>query len=145
MYQRDPRRVAVAGPLARYAEGLCGEVLGRGFTSTSAAGRMQGVAQLSRWLAEHRLGAADLTAEVVERFVVDHAACYRKSLNRRGLDEILDYLRGLVRAEFNIRAGQGRRLGWSSLWGPNTHPHRSYDIRRDGAVGGVRAALNAFT
>ena len=95
MYQRDPRRVAVAGPLARYADGLCDEVLRRGFTASSAAGRLQGAARLSRWLAEHSCGAADLTADMVERFAADHAMRYRKSLNRRGLDELLDHLRGL--------------------------------------------------
>ena len=52
MYVRDPRRVAVGGPLAPFAEGFCGEVLSRGYLPKSACQWLQLAAALSRWLIE---------------------------------------------------------------------------------------------
>ena len=95
MYVRDPGRVVVDGPLAPYAAGFCELVVGRGYAPASAAERMQLAGQLSRWLAGQGLGPGQLTAAVVERFIAQRRAGYRRRLNRRGLDALLEYLRGL--------------------------------------------------
>lgn len=54
-------RVGVGGPLAPYAPGFRGQLMGRGYSPPSAATHLLLMAQLSRWLEETGLDAAELT------------------------------------------------------------------------------------
>lgn len=64
----DPCRVRVTGPLACYVAGFRCELAKRGYSPGTAAGQLQLMAQLSRWLEGEGLDAGGLTAERVERF-----------------------------------------------------------------------------
>lgn len=93
MYVRDPLRVVVTGPLLSYVDGFCAELGRRGYSPAGAAEVVQLTAHLSRWLDEQRLMPADLTGEVVERFLADRRQQYRKRLTGRALVPLLVYLR----------------------------------------------------
>ena len=87
-------RVRVVGPLALYASGFRTVLVGRGYAPSSAAGQLQVMGHLSRWLAEHGRDGRDLTSAVVEEFLlVRRAAGYRQWLSMRGMSPLLDYLR----------------------------------------------------
>jgi integrase/recombinase XerD len=95
MYVRDPLRVVVTGPLLSYLDGFCAELGRRGYSPAGAAELVQLMAHLSRWLDEQRLVPADLTGEVIERFLGDRRQQYRKRLTGRALGPLLVYLRGV--------------------------------------------------
>src|SRR5262245_49860827 len=89
-------RVQVGGPLALYAGGFRVELGECGYASSSAAGLLQLMAQLSRWLGERGLDGTDLTPAVVEEFLQTRSSAgYRRWLSARSLRPLLDYLRGL--------------------------------------------------
>jgi integrase len=90
----DPSRIRVRGPLEPYAAGF-GIELGRlGYTPLSAANQLWLMAHLSRWLAAHRLGAAELTPARVSGFLVARrAAGYTQWCSAQGLAPLLGYLR----------------------------------------------------
>jgi len=94
MSSRAP--VRVSGPLAEFAAGF-GEHLGRrGYRSGSIADHLWLLVEVSRWLEEDGLGAADLTAVRVEQFSARRRASGRVRLrSRRALDPLLEYLLGL--------------------------------------------------
>jgi integrase/recombinase XerD len=88
-------RVQVDGPLARYAGGFRAELAARGYASSSAAGLLQLMAQVSRWLDEQGLNGHDLRPGVVQEFLeARRAAGYRRWLSSRSLRPLLDHLRG---------------------------------------------------
>jgi integrase/recombinase XerD len=92
-------RVRVAGPLAQHAEGFCAMLAGRGYAPSSAAGQLQVMAHLSRWLAQEGRPADDLAPATVEQFLLARgAAGYRRYLSVRGIAPVLEYLEtaGLV-------------------------------------------------
>jgi integrase len=95
MYVRDPLRVVVTGPLLSYVDGFCVEMAQRGYSPAGAAELVQLMAHLSRWLGERRLVPADLSGEVVERFLADRRQQYRKRLTGRALGPLLVYLRNV--------------------------------------------------
>src|SRR5260370_8930246 len=86
-------RVRVSGPLAQHAEGFRVMLDGRGYAASSAAGQLQVMAHLSRWLAEQDRSAADVTPAAVEQFLLARkgAGC-RRWLSRRPVDPWLEYL-----------------------------------------------------
>jgi integrase/recombinase XerD len=89
-------RVRVVGPLERYAPGYRGELVGRGYSSWTVMSYLYSLAQVSRWMAERGLRAADLDAECVGRFLADRRS--NRQVRRstpRGLNSLLGYLRGL--------------------------------------------------
>jgi integrase/recombinase XerD len=59
----------VVGPLEAYAPGFAVELERQGYTVNTASHQLGLVAHLSRWLANKRLGAVDLSPAVVERYV----------------------------------------------------------------------------
>jgi integrase/recombinase XerD len=89
-------RVGVAGPLEAYAEGFVQALLVQGFSRLSAANQLKVFAHMSRWLAQQRLRATDLTEKQVLEFVAARRragyTCWR---SRRGLDQIVAHLREL--------------------------------------------------
>lgn len=66
---RDPSRVQVAGPLAPYSAGFCGELARRGYAPDSATRHLHLMANASRWLAVQALLVDDLTPTRLGLFV----------------------------------------------------------------------------
>src|SRR5262249_12810835 len=93
MYVRDPSRVVVTGPLQEYAAGFCAELGRQGYAPHPAAEQVQLMAHLSRWLHGQGLGPAELTEQLVDRFLVDRRREYRKFRSGQGLRPLLMYLR----------------------------------------------------
>lgn len=88
-------RVGVGGPLAPYAPGFRGQLMGRGYSPPSAATHLLLMAQLSRWLEETGLDAAELIPERAQEFLrANHAKGYRFPRSAEGLVPLLEYLRG---------------------------------------------------
>src|SRR5215469_4039004 len=63
-------RVRVSGPFEEHAEGFRAMLAGRGYAPSSAAGLLQVMAHLSRWLAQQDRSAGGLAPATVERFLV---------------------------------------------------------------------------
>lgn len=96
MASPHPSAIRVTGTLAPYAAGFCNELTQRGYTPSSASVRMLLMAHLSRWLEHESLTVAEVTNEVVERFVHARRAEGRTWLTSpHALAPLLDYLRDL--------------------------------------------------
>lgn len=93
MYERDPSRVVVAGPLALYAASVCTTVLRQGYTHKSACELMQLTAHLSRWMGARGLEPAALTNRVIEEFLAERRHNYRKRTTPRAVMPLLACLR----------------------------------------------------
>ena len=88
------KRARVSGPLGPYADGFRTVLAGWGYTPSSAAGQLQLMAHISRWLVDRGLDGHDLTSAVVEEFLqARRAAGYRQWLSMRGMAPLLDHLR----------------------------------------------------
>jgi integrase/recombinase XerD len=88
--------VRVAGPLALYAQGFAVELARLGYRSGPAQKQLQLAAQLSGWLADAGLGAADLDAAAIEAYLAArHAAGYGEFVTPRALVPLMGYLRRL--------------------------------------------------
>ena len=87
-------RVRVTGPLAPYVDGFGTMLSECGYTPSSAAGQLQLMAHVSRWLAEQGREGNDLVPAVVEEFLASRrAAGYGQWLSVRGFAPLLGYLR----------------------------------------------------
>lgn len=97
MSKPTPSRVRVSGPLEPYADGFRKELARQGYSPSPAAGHLQLMAHLSRWLADRELDPGELTVTYVEQFLQDRRASGRahRRLTLRGLSPLLGYLRGL--------------------------------------------------
>ena len=92
----DLQGVRVAGPLAPYARGFAGELARLGYRSGPAQKQLLLAAQLSGWLADAGLGAADLdTAAIGAYLTARHVAGYGEFVTPRALVPLLGYLRRL--------------------------------------------------
>ena len=76
----DPSRVRVRGPLAPFATGFAEELARQGYTPLSARNQMWLMAHLSRWLMSEGIGACDLSAANLERFLCARRASGCKRL-----------------------------------------------------------------
>jgi integrase/recombinase XerD len=89
-------RVRVGGPLGPYSDGFRTELAARGYEPSSAAGQLQVMAHLSRWLVDRGLDEHALTSRVVEEFLrARRVAGYRQWLSARGMAPLLDHLRDI--------------------------------------------------
>lgn len=97
MSKPTPSRVRVDGPLKPYVDGFRRELSKRGYSSSPAAGHLQMMAHLSRWLTGQGLDPGELTAVRVEQFLENRRASGRvhRRLTLRGVSPLLGYLRGL--------------------------------------------------
>ncbi|GGN47670.1 putative integrase/recombinase y4rA [Streptomyces fuscichromogenes] len=95
MYERDPSRVVVTGPLAPYTVGLCTAVLRQGYTPISARELMHLAAHLSRWMSARGLTPAALTGPVIAEFLDERRRRYRKRRTPHALVPLLGYLRAV--------------------------------------------------
>ncbi|MGH3492573.1 MAG: tyrosine-type recombinase/integrase [Sciscionella sp.] len=89
----NPSGVRFTGPLRPFVAGLAVELATLGYTTTSATAQLQLAAHLSRWLESEGTGQADLTAEVLERFLAARRHTYASLYTLRALGPILGYLR----------------------------------------------------
>ena len=88
--------VRCTGPLESYLGGFADELARLGYTPGSAQQQLRLVARLSRWLADHDMGPAALTAEAIEVFVVVlRTVGYTVHRSSRAFAPLLDYLRRL--------------------------------------------------
>ena len=71
---RDPALIQVTGPLAPFAEVFRARLNRSGYALQSQAGHLRLMADLSRWLVEHRLNGSGLSPEVVAGFMLDRRA-----------------------------------------------------------------------
>lgn len=84
----------VVGPLEPFAQGFAGELARQGYTVGAASHQLGLVAHLSRWMTRGRLGPADLTPAVIERYLRGRrTAGYRLFRSVKGLAPLLGYLR----------------------------------------------------
>jgi integrase/recombinase XerD len=92
----DPPRVRILGPLSAFAAGFANELANQGYRPGPARNQMWLLAHLSRWLGGEGLGAADLRASEVERFLrARRAAGYTYPRSAKAMQPILAFLRGL--------------------------------------------------
>ncbi|WP_406191692.1 site-specific integrase [Streptomyces sp. NBC_01017] len=95
MYERDPSRVVVTGPLAPYAVGLCAAVLHQGYTPKSSCELMQLTAHLSRWMGARGVEPEALAGPVIAEFLAVRRRDYRKRTSSRALVPLLAHLRSV--------------------------------------------------
>ena len=89
-----PRHVQVIGPLAPYVTGFEEDLAAQGYRS--ADDHLYAMAQLSRWLEGEKLGAENLSAAGVERFLCWRgAAGHVGPLSMRRLSVLLGHLVGI--------------------------------------------------
>ncbi|MCI0686630.1 MAG: tyrosine-type recombinase/integrase, partial [Sporichthyaceae bacterium] len=89
--------IVVSGPLEPFADGFQVLLAERGYQPSSVEKRLRPVAQLSRWLGEHRFGPKELTESVVEQFLdeVASGSRYRRRTAGSALRQLLGYMRRL--------------------------------------------------
>ena len=89
-------KVAVSGPLERYAEGFADELARQGYAPSVVVIHVRLLAHVSRWLEAGGLDASALDEEAGEAFPADRRAAGRSALLRIGsLAPLLEYLRGI--------------------------------------------------
>jgi hypothetical protein len=134
---RDPLRVRVSGRLERFVAGFVAELGDRGFARVSVVAQVQLAAHLSRWMAAERVAPAELTRDVIERFVESRrAAGYRHLLTAGALSHLLGYLRALgvapvpcavstaAPADLLLERYRGYLVGWRGLAPATTRASR---------------------
>ena len=86
----------VVRPLEPFAEGFAGELTRQGYTVQTSRQQLGLVAHLSRWMSEQRIGVAELTPLVVERYVRERRdGGYRSFRSAKALGPLVSYLCGL--------------------------------------------------
>lgn len=92
----DPNRVRASGPLAKHTASFAEELFKQGYTPERVGHHLQLMAQLSRWLDGHGLGAHDLSEEQVAQFLeARRAQGYAKTPSLRWVLELLSFVPGL--------------------------------------------------
>jgi site-specific recombinase XerD len=90
------RRIVVQGPLAPFGDGLRANLAGRGYALDTIVDHVHLLADLSGWLSEQGMAAADFTAQAAEVFLrARRTAGHRIGVTDRVLAPTLEYLRGL--------------------------------------------------
>lgn len=95
MYDPDLSKIRFTGPLSVFAPGWRKVLVADGYVSCSAAIKLQLVAHLSRWMQEMELRPEDLTAPVIENFLVERRATHTAQISLEALEPFLDYLRSI--------------------------------------------------
>jgi integrase/recombinase XerD len=86
----------VSAPLAPFSDGFRRALAERGYACEPVRKQMLLMAHVSRWLACHGLGPAELTGTTVERFLAARCeAGYRDHVSLRAMSPLLGYLRAV--------------------------------------------------
>lgn len=86
-------RSFVRGPLEPHVVGLAAQLLGQGYSRTSAAQHVCFLAHLDRWMSAEDIGLGGLSGPVIERYLAARrAAGYREYRSVKALRPLLDYL-----------------------------------------------------
>lgn len=88
----DPLKVRVSGPLAGLVPGFREELFRVGYASNTVAQQLRLVVGLSRWLADRRMGPADLSESVVESFMRSWGRTHVNLRTTRALAPFADFL-----------------------------------------------------
>jgi integrase/recombinase XerD len=89
-------KVAISGPLERYAEGFADDLARQGYAPSVVVIHVRRLAHVSRWLDARGLDASALDEAAGEAFLADRRAAGRDALLRIGsLAPLLEYLRGI--------------------------------------------------
>lgn len=89
-------KVAVSGPLERYAEGFADDLARQGYAPSVVVIHVRRLGHVSRWLEAGGLDASALDEAAGEAFLADRRAAGRNFLLRIGsLAPLLEYLRGI--------------------------------------------------
>jgi integrase/recombinase XerD len=87
-------RVALSGPLERYAEGFADDLARQGYAPSVVVIHVRRLGHVSRWLEARGLDASALDETAGEAFLADRRAAGRSALLRIGsLAPLLEYLR----------------------------------------------------
>jgi integrase/recombinase XerD len=92
---RDPLKVRVTGPLARYAPGFVAELVEAGYRPNGASVQLRLLAHLSWWLEREGIDPGDVREPELERFRNEDLARVRSLRIAGGLVPLVAYLRGL--------------------------------------------------
>jgi site-specific recombinase XerD len=83
----------VRGPLEPHVTGFADELLGQGYTRSSACQHVCFIAHLDRWMQAAGVGLDQLSGPVIERYLAGRrAAGYREYRSLRALAPLLEYL-----------------------------------------------------
>ncbi|HZN75261.1 MAG TPA: tyrosine-type recombinase/integrase [Micromonosporaceae bacterium] len=85
--------VSLSGSLAGFGLGFAAELARLGYARCSAQAQLRLMGHVSKWLASQGLGAGDLSAEVVKRFVVARRSRCRSMRSARALLPLVGFLR----------------------------------------------------
>ena len=89
-------KVALSGPLERYAEGFADDLARQGYAPSVVVIHLRRLGRVSRWLEAGGLDASALDEAAGEAFLADRRAAGRNFLLRIGsLAPLLEYLRGI--------------------------------------------------
>ncbi len=89
-------KVALSGPLERYAEGFADDLARQGYAASVVVIHVRRLAHVSRWLGARGLDASALDEAAGEAFLADRRAAGRSLLLRIGsLAPLLEYLSGI--------------------------------------------------
>ena len=92
----DSIGIRISGPLAGFAEGYGAELTQLGYAPASVRLQMKVFADLSDWLLNHGMVAADLRSSDLGRFLRDRrAAGYTRYASFKAVRPVLDYLQRL--------------------------------------------------
>jgi site-specific recombinase XerD len=86
-------KVSWSDPLAEFVSGFAAELDDLGYSSRGAEAQLRLMRQLSIWLAGQGFAAADLTVEVVERYVAARRSRHSNMRSVRALAPLLGFLR----------------------------------------------------
>lgn len=89
---KESERVRVSGPLTRYAAGFAAELTSQGYTDLSLRNQLLLVAHFSRWLEAKRVEVADLTRQLVDRYLRVRRRTRTCWCSMRGLTPLLTFL-----------------------------------------------------
>jgi site-specific recombinase XerD len=106
-------RSIVRGPLAPYVAGFAGELLGQGYTLTSAEQHVCFIAHLDRWLLAEGLGVEDLCGSTIERYLLERrAAGYVEYRSAKAMQPLLAFMAplGVLPTEPPVQLGPVEEL-----------------------------------